>query len=111
MVNGQSKMERNNPRQNPRQNPPRHHVRLYCDQPSQTQPESDSEVATDSSEFGPIKIGKSMSIADAMRGNPQLLTDEEKPPQSRRRGQLKQDLDEPTWSTWSTQLHRCSTER
>lgn len=69
MVSGQSKMDHNNP--------PHHYIPLYCSQSTQTQPESDYEA--DSSDFSPIKIGKSMSPAAAMRRNPQQLplSDEE----------------------------------
>lgn len=44
------------------------YIPLYCDQSTQTQPESDCEA--DSSDFPPFKVGKSMSPASAMCRNP-----------------------------------------
>ena len=53
-------MDRNNPRPC---------IPLYCSQPTQTQAESDCEAEPESSDFPPIRIGKSMSPASAVRRN------------------------------------------
>lgn len=70
-------------------NPHRLQIPLYCSQSTQTQPESDYD--TDSSDFPPYKIGRSMSPASAMRRNP---PPSEEPPQphlqERRRAGLGQ---------------------
>ena len=64
--------------------------RLYCSQPTQTQPETQSsDHEAESSDFPPFRIGKMMSPASAMRRNEHQpsLSNEEEPPQSRRRQQ------------------------
>ena len=74
-------MNRNNPRTGNNPRPRRwqvEYVPLYCSRPTQTQDEDSYE--SDSSDFPPIRIGKSMSPASAMRRN--RFPDEE-PPQPR----------------------------
>lgn len=74
-------MDRNNLRQvRPR------YVPLYCSQPTQTHPESEAENSAESSDFPPIRIGKPMSLASAVRRDQhQLSLSDEEPPQSRHR--------------------------
>ena len=57
----------------------------YC-YVTQTQPETDYDAQSD---FSPIRIGRSMSPASAVRRNPQQLSlsNEEEPPQPRRHQQ------------------------
>jgi len=85
-MSGQTKMDCNNP-------PPRC-VPLYCSQATQTLPESDYEAESSESDFPPIRIGKRMSPASAMRRNQHQLSlsDEEEPPQLRRRQQRNTGL-------------------
>jgi hypothetical protein len=58
-MSGQCKMNCNNPRRN--------RILLYCSQSTQTQPDSDHEAKSDSSDFPPIKDGeRPLAVTDAM---------------------------------------------
>jgi len=79
-VCGQSKMNRNNPRPRPR------YIPLFCSQPTQTENDYDAGSDSESSDFPPIRIGKQMSPASAMRRNQhQISLSNEDPPQSQRK--------------------------
>jgi|ERR1700733_8224591 hypothetical protein len=60
-----------------RNDPHRRFVLLYCNQSTQTRPESDHDAESESSDFSPIRIGKRMSPASAMHRKPHQFNKEE----------------------------------